>query len=423
MQCAERTHCRTSTDNPWGILWMLPLVSNLCFFKNHFAVLDLGKETADHIHCRKIQFFFGMLFIKQSDSQTAFFFTIAVILKTIHNASDFKDAERISITTVVVNERKQSRQHRITNGSVFRRGNIQNTNIVLYLNPQPFIFFAVAPNIRMHLMQSVFLYQEIFQSIFFRARHGAFYRMQFAACGWNRKVIITVNPGNFFDNICFYRNIFRCTPRRHLYCKVAVSIVYTKSQWAQRLTNLFFSDIDSGISIHICLVKRKRNNRIFLYIHVCHARSNLCFRINLLYQPYKSLDCNYGKLRIQNLFISHTCIGTQSQSRGRFPYTDAVKISRFQHNRGCIVHNFGIQSAHDSGNGYRLLLIPNHQHIRLNFALRAIQCSKVHFSIGSVHHNMMNLVRVKRMSRLSQFQHNIVGQIRQQINRAHSAII
>ena len=42
--------------------------------------------------------------------------------------------------------------------------------------------------------------------------------------------IITVNPGNFFDNICFYRNIFRCTPRRHLYCKVAVSIVYTKSQ-------------------------------------------------------------------------------------------------------------------------------------------------------------------------------------------------
>ena len=89
------------------------------------------------------------------------------------------------------------------------------------------------------------------------------------------------------------------------------------------------------------------------------------------------------------------------------------KAGGFQQDGRGAFGNFAVETAHDSGNGYRPLAVGNGQHIAGKFAFFFVQCMEG-FTLGSPAHDYFLIyesIVVERVQGLSVLQHDVVGDI------------
>ena len=154
--------------------------------------------------------------------------------------------------------------------------------------------------------------------------------------------------------------------------------------------------------------------------------NELCHRFagtQQFYQFHCPFQCTRAAVRIQSLFIACRSIGTHAQLLGSPANLYRFEISRLKDNGIGVVHNAAVFAAHDTGNGNGLFCIGNDQHFRRKLPFLSVQRGNGFAVLGIADNDLavLDIPLVERVHRLTIFQHDIVGDVHQIIDRTHAA--
>ena len=176
------------------------------------------------------------------------------------------------------------------------------------------------------------------------------------------------------------------------------------------------------MAVDKCLIEINGNFGEGIGAHVADTGFKLDVGIKFHEQIQIAQSGRHGQLRIEHLLIAHTGIGTKPDTDGGFAGGNAVEVGRFQKQTCCGILYFGIQAAHNAGNGHRLIVRADHQRFAVDLTLDFIKGSegKLIFKAADIyflHHRI-----VEGVHGLTQFQHDVVGQVGQEVDGTQAAI-
>ena len=135
-----------------------------------------------------------------------------------------------------------------------------------------------------------------------------------------------------------------------------------------------------------------------------------------------SLHSRHSHQRIQILFEFAGGFGTHTQRQRGLTDRSAVKVCRFKNNCGGVVHNLGVLTAHNTGKTDGFVVISDHKHTGLQVADIAIQGGQGFTSLSLAYNNFTgaDITVVKCVHGLTVFQHNVVGDIYNVVDRPYA---
>ena len=146
-------------------------------------------------------------------------------------------------------------------------------------------------------------------------------------------------------------------------------------------------------------------------------------RIELLHELQSARKANRAALRAQLLLIAGGGLCAHAKLFRRAAHAGAVKARRFKDDGSRILHDAAVFAAHHTGHGDGLFRIRNDEHILSERALHAVERGNLLavFRTADDHAPTLEIAQVKGMHRLAVFQHDIVCDIDNVVNRAHAA--
>ena len=126
--------------------------------------------------------------------------------------------------------------------------------------------------------------------------------------------------------------------------------------------------------------------------------------------PIRRPPANFG---VHAAFEPVTGLGGQAQPLGRFPDAHRAEMRAFQKHLGGVVLDFGIEPAHDSGQGHLPLAIANHQVVPGQNPLGPVQGDEPVAGLGQLDHDapLFEPVHVKGVQRLTDFHEHEIGDV------------
>src|SRR5579884_1656479 len=115
-------------------------------------------------------------------------------------------------------------------------------------------------------------------------------------------------------------------------------------------------------------------------------------------------------------------IGTQSQSNRGTAHIGCIEVCRLQQHRRRLVIDLADSSAHYTGNSRWPFWIGNEQHISRQLALYIVERCKLLALLSTTHDDVMLAYQiiVERVQRLTKLQHDIVGNVNDIVDGAHT---
>ena len=235
----------------------------------------------------------------------------------------------------------------------------------------------------------------------------------FAAEQRGRNVVIAVQTGNFFCNITHTGDIGAEVWNNDL------AVFHFKTELVQ-ICNLFLCrQINTEQGIDLLRLERKTLVLRAGGIDINDTVDNLAGAQHLN-QLTGTIDCIHGHAGIQTLFKAAGCLGTHAELlRGN---TDgcAVEVCRLKDNHVGGVRDLGIVTAHDAGNSGRTAAVRDADHVLIQLMHLTVQRFDALTGSRAADDNLLILQAgiVECMHRLAVFQHDIVGDIDNVVDRA-----
>ena len=153
-----------------------------------------------------------------------------VFLQTFRHTGDFENAEIGGESLVFIEEDKERGTHIVAQNFVVRGLGVQEPDVLFRLHAQFPAFFGVEPDVGIHLVQVIPLYQNILCKIVRFISSALLLRHQGAVSGGNPEIVISVNPGDFLDDVGLDGHVLGGAPGGNLYLEDAVFISGAEAQ-------------------------------------------------------------------------------------------------------------------------------------------------------------------------------------------------
>ena len=111
------------------------------------------------------------------------------------------------------------------------------------------------------------------------------------------------------------------------------------------------------------------------------------------------------------------------QTDGGFADGNRVKGGGFKRQGGGVFDDFGVETAHNPGDCHRRVAVANHQGVFVDMAFHAVERLELKRFLEALNPQFFHFARVERVHRLPHFEHQVVGKVRKEVNRAHTAVI
>ena len=253
-------------------------------------------------------------------------------------------------------------------------------------------------------------------------RFGA-HRVKRRGSGVHGEVVIAVNTRDFFDDIRFNRNVFGGAPARHGHREVVAVSFDGKTERFERVDNRVPVNFDTGIAVDISLIKIERYGAVMIGVFVGKRRNHAGIFVGIGQQFDKPRNSRNGHFRVEAFFIAHRRVGSVRQTHGGFADGNRVEGGGFQRQGGGVFDDFRVKTAHNPGDCHRRVAVANHQSIFVDMAFHTVERLELKRFLEALNPQFFHLARVKCVHRLPHFEHQIVGQVRKEVNRAHPAVV
>ena len=253
-------------------------------------------------------------------------------------------------------------------------------------------------------------------------RFGA-HRVKRRGSGVHGEVVIAVDTRDFFDDVRFNRDVFGGAPARHGHREVIAVSFDGKTQRFERVDNRVPVNFDTGIAVDISLIKIERHGVVMIGVFVGQRRNHAGVFVSIGQQFDKARNSRNGHFRVKAFFIAHGRVGSVRQTHGGFADGNRVKGGGFQRQGGGVFDDFRVKTAHNPGDCHRRVAVANHQSVFVNMAFHAVERLERKRFWEALNPQFFHFARVERMHRLPHFEHQVVGKVRKEVDRAHSAVV
>ena len=135
-----------------------------------------------------------------------------------------------------------------------------------------------------------------------------------------------------------------------------------------------------------------------------------------------ALYCGQGVFYVQTLFEACGCVGAHTQSGSSTTGGGAVEVCGFEQNHCGVANDFGIFTALDACNSNGLVFVSNYQHVGSQFSGYTFDGGQSFAFLCTTYDDVtaVNAAEVECVHGLTQFQHNIVGNVNDVVDGAHA---
>ena len=196
-----------------------------------------------------------------------------------------------------------------------------------------------------------------------------------------------------------------------------------KSQIRKDLLHGILFNVGTKKSINLLRFKKEGGftKRLGNYVY---NSGNYFAGIEQLNQLAGTLDSFDSVFCIQPFLKAGRGIGTHTERSGCAAHRGAVETGTLKEDHSCISDDFRVLTAHNTCNCDRLFRITDAKHIRSKSSFRTVQRADCFTRLCAADTDFpaVNTGKVKCVHRLAVFQHNIVGDIHDIVDRTHTGI-
>ena len=239
-------------------------------------------------------------------------------------------------------------------------------------------------------------------------RHGRF------------EIVVAVNAGDLFQNIHRQRNVLGTAERRNADRHDAVRGVCFEAEPGQDGDDPVRGDRvpDAPVEERDRNVQPARLVLQFAPIRKTGAGPGVQPRLAQEMQKARNRRFRVGGRLL--LLEPLTGVGVYPEPGRGPPDTGVPEIRAFEQQAGRRRADLAVQAAHDTGQRDRLALVPDHQVVGLHCAVLPVQGRKTAACAERGDAHRTQPAAVERVHGLAEFQHDVVGEIDQDVERALS---
>ncbi len=237
----------------------------------------------------------------------------------------------------------------------------------------------------------------------------------------DRQVVIAVKPCDFFYDVFFNFNVLSDGRRGHI---EIIAVAFDDHFQAFEVSDHLVPGkldaqhvIDAGNSRVYGL--RLRDFRIDI-----HTAADNGTRADQLDQFADAVRRSFAEVRVDTLFVTAGSLGPQYQSLGRGPDAVGDEVRGFDHDGLGVRFDLGVQTAHYAGHCDRFFGVVDHQHLVVQRSFGTVKGDKFFTVVCRVDNNLFagKAFDVKRVHRLTVFEHDEVGDIDDIVDRTHARV-
>ena len=264
----------------------------------------------------------------------------------------------------------------------------------------PLLYFRINEAVGNHFLIA-FVVEQRFHALKRQIRFAVGAHDQARLHRFVRNIVITIDAGDFFDQILFDGNIE--TPARRDGLPLVLAFGDVTAQTTKNIANLRILNVVTNQTIQLAAAKldgrRLRQGR---FVGDVNDRASFA-AANIHQQAGRTLH----RLILQ---------------RGVHAALVAVRSVAFQQNVLRFIVYAGVLAAENPPHGQSFLMVSNHQSIGVQLSLGAVQQDQAFSFMRHTHDNSaFNAVFIEGMHRLAQLEQDVVGHVNHRIDGANTA--
>ena len=346
-----------------------------------------------------------------------------LFVHAVHGAADFKDTEGVRIAQIGLDLTQLRGDHGAAQQLRTRVGRAEDAQVRHGLHAQRLHLLRVLPDVGMHLVEGVAVHQQVLDAVlqrFFLARaHGVERRLGRV----HVKVVVAVDTGDLLDDVGLDGHVLGGAPGGHGHVVAPGVGVHKEAEGAQRTHDILVADGDAGVAVHKAPVEIERDLRIAAGVFVRQGGDDLHAAVDALQQPEEAGDGGHGHLGVEALFVARGGVGAVAEAYRGLADGGRVEVGGLQRQAGGVGDDLAVQTAHDARDGHGLVPVADHQGLGVDVPLRAVEGLEGEGRVEAADADALHLAAVKGVHGLADLQHQVVGEVRQQVDRAHTAVV
>ncbi len=230
-------------------------------------------------------------------------------------------------------------------------------------------------------------------------------------------LIVAVEARDLLGNIAVMLHV--AAPGRD----VDIVAVQDKAEGDEDLAHSLFRKVCAEQGVDLVGLELDNGGRLLPGDHVHHAVHDLA-AAKQLHKLAGALDGLDGIHHVEALFIAGGGIGAHAEGAGRAAHGNTVEVGGFEKHHRRIADDLAVRAAHDARDADGLVLVADAEHVRREPALVAVERLDGLALARGAHDDVsaLDAAEVKGVHRLAVFEHDVVRDIDDVVDRAHAAV-
>ena len=166
------------------------------------------------------------------------------------------------------------------------------------------------------------------------------------------------------------------------------------------------------------------DRRLFVFGDDVHHAVDHLAAAKLFHELAGALDRAERVHHVKTLFIAGGGVGAHTETHCRAADADAVEVGGFKEHHRRVADDLAVRAAHDAGDAHGLALVADAEHGGRETAVVAVESlNDLALARGADDDPAaLHAAEVERVHRLTVFEHDVVGDIDDVVDRAHAAV-
>ena len=283
----------------------------------------------------------------------------------------------------------------------------------------PLLYFRINEAVGNHFLIA-FVVEQRFHALKRQIRFAVGAHDQARLHRFVRNIVITIDAGDFFDQVLFDGNIE--TPARRDGLPLVLAFGDVTAQTTQNIANLRILNVVTNQTIQLAAAKldgrRLRQGR---FVGDVNDRASFA-AANIHQQAGRTLHRLILQRGVHAALVAVGSIGMQAMTAGAPGNGQRAKERAFQQNVLRFIVYAGVLAAENPPHGQSFLMVSNHQSIGVQLSLGAVQQDQGFSFMRHTHDNSaFNAVFIEGVHRLAQLEQDVVGHVNHRIDGANTA--
>ena len=186
---------------------------------------------------------------------------------------------------------------------------------------------------------------------------------------------------------------------------------------------MLIRDLDAGITIYEGLIEGEGDGGVLICLLVGERGDDLCTRVSILHYLDKTSDCGGSHFGVKALLVTLGSICSVCETNCGLTNRNCIEGSALEGELSGILNDLGIKTAHNACDTNGNVAVADHEHILVDVAVNAVEGLEGELVVISLDAELFNLARVECVHGLTHLEHDVVGNIGQEVDSAHTAIV